>query len=648
MTVRSRSFRLLLAALVAVAAAACDSSEDPYLLNPPAPDSTLIRMVNLAGSGSIDASVGPIDFVTAVPSFHVSPYKSLVLTERTTLQMTREGRLDTFENIQLSAGTKITYFVLPNDTSKPILLTKQTGIIDRESLLSRRASRIVLVNGIREGSLLLREGCQSGDTVISPLRYGTSSEREVPEGDISLYLYGADDTTLNGNLMATARLNLTAGTVYYLMAANRGTDTAIYVLSSEDGVMRPLDKAEPETRSEAMVEVLNAVADGTSISAHIAGASSEITTGLPAMTLSPVQTVQACYDPNGDSLVVTGGSGASTVMPLSLSVGRRSMIVVYGVGAGIRSLLLDRSAQTPGPRDVLIRGVNISSGTRGASIALGGGTGAADSIAERPFGTLAPGNASRYVRFLADSTYSFLMTDAQTGEYLDGGFQTLPSGVYTLFIINEGERRTLRLLRDDMPGSGLVPLQIPGNSAQTFNMISDEQATFSIGSVTLPPLAYSYVRSTIVPFQPVGVSVNGKASTTLDGTQGSYTIGATGSGADLRIIAFPAPTTSPKGSKAAVRFLNAVTDPAGQSLIVKNDITTLATADYGVPTPSTELDERKYSFVVITPGDSATVARIDGVELTQGRNYLLVIGPRLTGESSPSTSLNYGVLWMQE
>jgi hypothetical protein len=246
--------------------------------------------------------------------------------------------------------------------------------------------------------------------------------------------------------------------------------------------------------------------------------------------------------------------------------------------------------------------------------------------------------------------YSFLLNDDQTGEFLDGGYVTLNSGNHTLFITYSNGRHHLRILDDDAAAPTLQPLDIGGNSALVFSMISDANATFSIGPLTLSPIAYSYVRTTVIPLEQFSISVNGTATTSIDGTLGSYTIGATGSSGDIRLLYFLRPTTQSGASTASVRFLNAVTDPSASQLVVREQDSTapeIATLDFGTPSQSFERDERKYSFFITRPGDTRPVARIDGVELSAGRNYLLIVGPNRQNATA-ATELEYGTLWMQE
>src|SRR5690606_11704123 len=61
----------------------CDASEDPNLLNPPLPDSTRIRVVNLLPEGDVDVAAPGVSFAEGVPPMQISPVSRVLVLEQT-------------------------------------------------------------------------------------------------------------------------------------------------------------------------------------------------------------------------------------------------------------------------------------------------------------------------------------------------------------------------------------------------------------------------------------------------------------------------------------------------------------------------------------------------------------------------------------
>src|SRR5687768_945726 len=110
--------RCVLAAslLAALAFSACDPTEDPRLLNPPLPDSTLIRVVNLTEGDPAYVSINGISIAANVAGLEASPYKPVLFTERVSILVTRGSRTDTLHDQALSPGVRATVFVMMRGT----------------------------------------------------------------------------------------------------------------------------------------------------------------------------------------------------------------------------------------------------------------------------------------------------------------------------------------------------------------------------------------------------------------------------------------------------------------------------------------------------------------------------------------------------
>jgi hypothetical protein len=622
--------------------AACDTSEDDNLLNPPLPDSSRVRVVNLVDE-PISVTFANYPITTALAPQSISDYQKFLFTGQASLIVARESRRDTLRSQTLSSGSRVTYVVMGDRTHNAIL-PQQTGSIDQADLLQRRMARIYFINAIPDSTAayLLRRGCISGDTLFRPIAARTSgSFVETDATSLSLYLFGGKDTALPAT---TAHLDLTPGTVTYLIAAvNNGRKVLYAVSGSASGSNSPLQEVAAETRTTANVTVLNATADANPITALIKGGAT-VATDLPPLQISPAASVDACVNPLGDSLVVSSNGSAPATAPIRLAVGTRSLVAVYGTTASPRVLLLGQDLSSPASGKIYVRGVNLSTVLPSASVAIGAG--APSGIAEgyRPFGTLPTGGQSSYTE-MPEGNYPFLLRNATTGEFVTAGIEQLTSGYYTLFVVDHSGFPELRLLRDDQVGGVLSDLAKAGTLATFFNMMSDAEATFTIGPLQLPPIAYSYTVSTVLPEGTTTVSSNA-GQTTIDPSAGSYMIGATGSSGNRQLIAFKSPVAPPPVGQAVIRFVNGVPDVPQMNIYVGTQAVPPITADFGTPTAQFQQDERKYSFIVTRPGDTTTLARLDGVELIRQHSYVLVIGPKRAG--APDNGLQYGMLMLQE
>jgi len=619
----------------------CDASEDPNLLNPPLPDSTRIRVVNLLPEGDVDVAAPGVSFAEGVPPMQISPVSRVLVLEQTQVIVRRSVpvvRYDTAFGQTLARGSQMTYLILGNnDTTR--ILALGTGQQEETDLQTIREGKIGFIDAVDDSSgYYIKTGCQSG-----PVLFTNSYFAEFPrtittkEHDLSLYLFSTRDSLP----ITSARLDVRIGAVSYIVAARVNGRIGLYLIGPDlAGTMLP--ELPQETRTTASVALLNAMSEGQAVSATIGGGST-IATGVPPLTISPSRDIEACADPNGDSLIVTT-AGEEFRTPISLAVGSRALVVVYSSDTGAQSIVLDRDVQEPANDSVHIRGVNVSMAGGAASISIGSGAPESVSPDSRPFGTLATGATSGYVR-LPKGSYPFMLSSAETGKFFGGGIEELEPGYYTLFVVDDAGTPTLRITRDDIPDAPIRTLRVNGSRATFFNLMPDADATFTVGNLALPPLAYSYVYSTVLPYDIRTIGSNA-GSVQVDPALGGYTIGTTGTDGSRKVIAFRAPMDVLPPKTASVRFLNAI--PDASDLVMRIGEKTAQPASplpFGQPTDALQLEARKYSLFVTPAQDTAVRARAEGVELLAGRHYLLVVAPRRQGSTSPFA---YEPFWIQE
>ncbi len=632
----------LLAALVMIG---CDASENPNLLNPPPPDSTRVRVVNLLPDGEIDVAVPGIPLAVGIGPIQVSPLNHLLVLQQTVVVVRRTSpavRFDTAYSQILAQGATVTYAILGgNDTNASRILSFGTGEQEKSDLRTAGEARLGFLNAVNDTSgYFIKVGSPSG-----PILFNTMAFAEMPRSittgsrDLSLYLFSTRDSFP----ITSARLDMSVGTVSHLIAATVGGQVRLLLLE-ENTAATVLPEAPPETRTTATVELLNAISDEPAVSARLNGATSDFARNVPQLSISPATEIEAWINLSGDSLLVSTQDNKSYTSPVSLAVGSRTLMVVFKGEDGVQTLALSRDIPESANGKVHIRGVNASTFAGGISISVGAGAPAPINADYRPFGTLLPGGASGFVE-IPPGAYPFMVSSARTGKFFGGGVEQLDPGYYTLFAVDDAGTPTLRILREDTPAASLDFLESGGSRVTFFNVMPDAEATFTAGPLTLAALPYSYVYSTLAPYSVRTIGSN-VGTIAVDLTLGSYTIGTTGAQGARHIIAFRSPTDTLPPKVASIRFLNAVPDSPELVLrIGSNRADSIAILPFGTPTPALALDARKYSFFVTQSKDSTARARADGVELLAGRHYLLVVAPKRTGSTSPTS---YEAFFIQE
>lgn len=627
----SSFIHLALVAIVAIAAIGCDTTEDPRLLNPPLPDSTLFRVVNLSDGEAVYASINGQALAVNLGSMQSTPYKPVLFVERVNIIVTRGDRRDTLFDQSLTAGVRATLFVATRG-DQTVAILRQAGTIELQDLIRDNIARTTFINAVPDSAAMsVRVGCQSGEPLFRDVPFGGTVVYESGAIDLSLYLFAGLETSAR----ASAHLPLQPGSITWVIAARSGGSDRMYAIGPYDAGIRELPR---ETRTDASIEVLNALNEGNSISASLSG--DVVATDIAALQLSSASMVPACRTPAGDSLVIVPSGGGSIRVPLRMDVGSRSLAIVYGSQSDARALSL-RLDPPPGVTNrAHVRLVNVSTVAPGSQLQIGSGAPDSASLATT-FPSLPTGGVSAYVA-VTPGIYPLLLQESGTGRHLFAGIENLAAGYHTVIIADRGGSAEILVLDHDANSSSLGGLDLPGSRARLFNLMTDGDASFDIGPLTVSGLSYSYTASTVVPLSIASVTTNAGA-TDVDHASGSLIIGVTGAGDGRRVISFRSPTGSPAGRNAAIRVLNAV--PGVGELEVEIDPSIRVSARFGEATESVERNAGRFSFFVRSPGDTTVLARITGVELRQGRRYLLVIGPR---RSIDEGSEPYVALLIQE
>lgn len=637
---------LFTTALLLGALAGCDTHEDPYLLNPPPPDSSSVRAVNLMESDPLDASFPELPVATDLAPLTVGAYRRMLITEQTLLFVKRKSgpHPDTLFSQTLTRGAHLDYFVFALGDTATQTVRLGMGKQEEIDMRARGERNIWSFNAVHpDSAYFIKSGCQSGDVVFPSIGYAQSSAPLTTTADeLSLYLFSTRDSS---HAIATARLPLMNGSSPYLrtflVVARRAGQVKLLVMHGNEG--DALVEAAPETRTTADVVLMNGLSAGTTIGAGVLGTGTQFASGVLPLTISPSAQVEACLNPLGDSLRITPSGSPAFNIPIRLNVGSRALVVVYNDGVAVRAVVLNRALAASKLGTATLRGVNIAPSLAGASISVGAGAPSTVAADSRPFGTLKPGAVSGWVDE-PSGVYPLMLSDATTGAYLDGGLERLEQGYYTVITAEEAGKPLLLVVRDDDPAAQLHRLGDRGARAIFFNFMPDVDATFTIGSQTPRPLGYSYVYSTVVPFTVTSINSNAGLAT-LDPTLANYLIGTTGPEGNRQIVVAPTPLDAIVANKASVRFLSVVPNAPPLEIHLDGGAAPIETLSFGAPSAPVPFDERQYSVVVRTPGDTITRARSDGVQISKGRRYVFVIGPKRNGSTS---ALEYQTLWIQE
>ena len=627
----------------------CDTSEDDLLLNPVIPDSIQVRVINLLSTTSIDVQLDGINAAEDLGILHTTSFSPFLTRELFSIVLTGSEITDTISNLQFPLSARNTYhynyFVAGTDSARQ-LFTLVSSSFDRSELQEDRNGRVYFINAIPNKSYLLKQGCRSGLTLFdSTLGPTISAARDLLEGEYSFYLFEGTSPSES----ASARIDISSGASVVLIAAEQNGTPKLFALSLYDPSPSagPLVETTPEVRQSAAIRILNAL-ENSSISAELIESSAIVAQSVLPLNLSASSEIEICSNSGGDTLLVITEEGDSSRVPLQVDVGGEVTAIVYSDEGGTTDVTtLKRPGGSLKDGTMQVRGLNLTSNSDVAIVAGAGGPPEVE--AGTPiFVSPAIGAVSAY-RELPVGLYPLSLEQTTSGVFYAGGLHHFNQSFFTLIALEQNGEQSMYVL-DELTGSDILsPLLVSGNRVNFFSMSPVESTTFSsttsIGTIDVSDVAYSYVYPSILPREQVTLAATGAPSVTADFLASGYTVGVTGE-TNREIFAFPLPTTIPSPGMAGVRFLNAA--PGAGTLDIRADSSTgnvEVSAEYGVPTSTLIKDARRQTFSITIGGTNEEVAILSGIELSQSRNYLLIIGPK--GPTS-SSDAEYGTLWMQE
>lgn len=631
----------VLHALTALAAlllfASCDSREDDALLNPPPPDSTRVRVLNLVDGSVVTASLGSIRVVTDLQPMSSSEVLPVFSSDQVVFSVRRasSGRTDSLPGQILARGARLTYITMRRGDSGTTTLSLPLGRQDLTDLSARSASVVTFVNAVDDTSFLgLRLGCQSGDTLADGIGFGRTTSLESKAGERSLFVLRTGDSIP----LASTRLSTPPGSVTYLIATREGGAFRLFAVPADGTAGGRLPTAPPETRTTATVSLLNANADGATISASIDGGAT-VAVGLGPLDVSGRVEVDACVGASGDRLVVSGSGGDTTSARLRLTVGADAMVAVYDRVAAIKAIVLDREYPSPRAGYAFVRCANLSPSAGTASVAVGSGSPDTVVVEGRPFGSLRVGAQSNYVPFRVGD-YPFLLDRSADGAFLFGGIESLTEGYYTLVVVERGGAPRLMIIRDDATAPDISELKVSGIRLSLFNAIAGKQISFGVGALSIPSIAYSYVSRTLMDGTLSSIT-SSVGSVPINTANGAHTVVAARIDGRDRLFAFPVNQVDPPDKSAQVRVFSTISE---ELEIREDDVrgSVLDIVQSGRIGESRDVAERRYSFFAVRP-DGTLLAQSSGVTLVAGRRYLMVIADSGAGSDPP-----YSIIWMQE
>lgn len=642
MSRRSAIWRVPLYALsigIALASLGCDTSEDPNLLNPAPPDSTRIRVVNTLDSDPISATLGGAPVATDLAGLTVSELLPRYSPEQVVFSVRRgsSGRFDSLPGQILARGARLTYVILSRGDTATTAITLPLGRQDMTDLQTRGVSAVTFVNAVDDTTFLgLRQGCASGDTVADGIGYGRTFSLESSSQERTLFVVRTGDSVP----LASVRLPTPTGSATYVFAARKAGTVRLFALDADGSTAGPLMAAPPESRTTAFVSLLNVNADGSTVTAEVEGGAT-IAANAPPLTLSSSVEIPACVSASGDRLRISTPSGGSASTSLRMTIGKDAVVAVFDRIGSIKSVTLNRDFPTPKTGFAYVRCVNLSPSAGPVELAVGAGSPDTVAVESRPFGTSAVGAQSPYVLF-RNGEYPLMLARASDGTFLHAAIQTMSDGYYTIVVVEESSKPRMMIMRDDETTPVLRELSASGTRLTAVNAVPDALVGFSVGTLSVPAIAYSYVTRTVMPLTSSQITST-VGSVSILPTTGPVTAIATQSSSGGRLYAFAGISDPAAPGLAQVRAFSAV----HEDLEVREGSavgTVAVLAPNGRPGAVAELDDRRYSFFVVR-SDGTVVAELRGISLSPQRRYLMVIAPRRA--DSPST-MPYAVLWLQE
>jgi len=632
--------KMLLLAFVVSNFVACDTSENPALLNPPVVDSSYARVVNLSNGANLDMKLGIEPIAQNLPYLSTSTHAPLLTNQITEGIVTKGNRTDTIFKKNISKAVRITYFVF--DAKDSVTITEaQAGKPEEEDLKKRGMGKIVFVQGVNDSlRYFLKSGCQNGDTLFSELGRTGIVSKEVPSGNFSLYLFAQD----NPQQITNAELTITDGEIIYLIAAKNNNTINLYQLpatrtSSSVSGNQTLGIANQVSNSKSKITFVNVLSDSLPITAKFNNEPVELFKNLSFLSVAETE-VSACSGLLPDSLSIS--TNRINYFPIKLKVKSEYIAFVTGESQNPSFTIIEKnisgvnSPQNPNYNKVglyLLNGLPFDT----LSLTLGAGLPKGATEGSKPFTDAMFGKISKPV-ILPTGSYPLLFNKSASGKFIVGGFHNFQQGEYILAVLSHSAESKIYAFNTQG-----VATEIPSNSfqAQFFNMNPDSLATFEFNNIRLQNIPFRYASTTLIP-QEVLVKSNLGEVQISNSNKRSFTIGAVGNGLDKSLVAIESPNEQIGYDKSKIRFFNAATGADG--IAFRNNPNAPVLLESKKVSQNFELDAKKYSFFFTKSSQDITiVGRLDGLELRPGKQYLLIIG-----NSPQGSELPYSTLLLQE
>ena len=370
------TFRILVIVAGMAFLAACDTSENPDLLNPPGSDSTRARAINLASNDDLNVTIGAQSIATGLSAATTGPDALLFFNDAVAVAFRFGQRSDTLASspIPRTVDDEILLSWIGMATpSKTTLATVLTSRIESGTLSSGDQARIYFFHGTDSAGLSLHQDCPNGPAIfagVPDVALGGSSDLGV--GSYSLYIGGFSGAP-------SARLELQPGAIVGLalrLKADGTPELVSFDLSPDAPERAPIETTMAETITTGQIRLVNGLGDSP-IDATMLETSEPVAVGLPTGGISDVAEITPCSGSAGDSLAVVV-AGNTTHLAVSPSIGAARTVLVFREDGTLRAQTLAPPTEAESGM-VRFRAINIA--TSDSILAVQAGAGAPGTLA---------------------------------------------------------------------------------------------------------------------------------------------------------------------------------------------------------------------------------------------------------------------------
>ncbi len=626
----------------------CDTSESDSLLNPPTPDSTQTRVLNMLGEDGLNVSLGGVKVAAELADRSFSNLTSVSFNTTVPLVLSSPSYADTIQNVSVSTtfGDDLltTWIGAPSGDSVTAfqLVSRESEV---EGLVNSSSSRLYFYNGSGVESLSILEGCSNGSALFSGARSNSLINRTAEIFSGTTTLFAKDDG--NDAVVQSGQIELQAGDILCIVAVDDGLGgVTLQSFSLRPNSPGELTEIAPEVRTTTDLRIINGI-DGETIDVHLQGSDETIVTGLAPLGVSDNLSITACQGQSGDTLLVVESTGDTSNVPFTGEIGGAQTMVLYRDNLQLGSIVLSE-VEPGGEGEVSLRAANLFSTDTLFSIIAGAGAPGDRSRGSLLFPRLAGRSLSNPIEISA-GLYPLALEFASSGEFISGGLQELRAGSYTILILRTEDAPRLLLLNESVDPVTVRPLQLSAVKSVLYSANNGDAVTISfetsLGTMTIPEIAYSYVYPTFLPIESVRIS-GPFAPENVQVEEDGVLVGWTGTGDEGRLATSARSRANPVSGETTLRVHHAAPSQGPVDFRQEStEGTILASVNYLELSESAPLDARRFSFIV-TPADrNDELARITGVQLSDRRNYLMVVAP--AGENS-TTGRDLSIILIQE